>query len=85
MRHETIVAPAITAWTRNLLAIVLFMRSIILLCRLVAAIYHGLLTILMLPFGLIGRKFYRRKSDGTQLASGNDVTKTDAVGLDAIN
>jgi len=34
-----------------------------------AAVYHGLLTVIMLPFSLLGRKFYRRESDGIEQAS----------------
>lgn len=36
------------------------------------AIYHGVLVVLMLPFALIGRKFFRRESDGFELADHPD-------------
>ncbi|ELU01090.1 hypothetical protein CAPTEDRAFT_187913 [Capitella teleta] len=35
-------------------------------------IYHGVLVVLMLPFALIGRKFFRRESDGFELADHPD-------------
>ena len=38
-----------------------------MLC-VVTAIYHGLLVLAMLPFSLIGRKFFHRASDGTEVA-----------------
>ena len=49
------------------------------------AIYHGLLAILMLPFCLMGRKFYRRRSDGSHVATGNDIDVAAAINTRAWN
>ena len=35
-------------------------------------IYHACIIILMVPFGLYGRKFFRRASDGWQYATSGD-------------
>jgi len=49
--------------------------------KLFTAIYHSFLVLMMLPFSLIGRIFYRRKSDGVQFASSKQGLK----GINPIN
>jgi len=61
----------------------------------VAAIYHCFLVLMMLPFALLGRVFYRRISDGVAFAQGqpgkkiinpvNDTETGDEGEVDSMN